>query len=201
MSVVLNQLLPMIKPSNQRTNDDYSPEELLVLLIYIYSVSGEFSVDKDLGEGEEKVKNALAQVFCEESELSPLLQKITGECLTKIEDINITDTKNRFKNKGIWKQDVTIFIGVVPNFMRPDECQPAFRIRGFCCRFFFLFQLWQGNGLLVACQYSYSQSLSLVKIAEYSQGVISLRKNKMMCIHPIQRISVDIFSLRLSFQT
>ncbi|XP_027400296.1 sec1 family domain-containing protein 2 [Bos indicus x Bos taurus] len=78
MSVVLNQLLPMIKPLNQRTSDDYSPEELLVLLLYIYSVGGEFSVDKDLGEGEEKVKKALAQVFCEESELSPLLRKITG---------------------------------------------------------------------------------------------------------------------------
>ncbi|XP_023987704.1 sec1 family domain-containing protein 2 isoform X6 [Physeter macrocephalus] len=91
MSVVLNQLLPMIKPSNQRTNDDYSPEELLVLLIYIYSVSGEFSVDKDLGEGEEKVKKALAQVFCEESELSPLLQKITG-CDSSI---NLTFHKSR----------------------------------------------------------------------------------------------------------
>ena len=96
MSVVLHQLLPMIKPLNQRTNDDYSPEELLVLLLYIYSVSGEFSVDKDLGESEEKVKKALAQVFCEESELSPLLQKITGKCLTKIEDIYITDTENKF---------------------------------------------------------------------------------------------------------
>uniref|UniRef100_A0A8C9K355 Sec1 family domain containing 2 n=1 Tax=Panthera tigris altaica TaxID=74533 RepID=A0A8C9K355_PANTA len=78
MSVVLNQLLPMMKPLNQRTNNDYSPEELLILLIYIYSVGGEFTVDKDLGEAEEKVKKALAQVFCEESELSPLLQKITG---------------------------------------------------------------------------------------------------------------------------
>jgi len=96
MSVVLNQLLPMIKPLNQRTSDDYSPEELLVLLLYIYSVGGEFSVDKDLGEGEEKVKKALAQVFCEESELSPLLRKITGKCLTKIEDVCITDTESRF---------------------------------------------------------------------------------------------------------
>ncbi|KAM9678157.1 sec1 family domain-containing protein 2 isoform 2-T2 [Trichechus inunguis] len=78
MSIVLNQLLPMIKPSNQRTSDDYSPEELLILLIYIYSVTGEFTVDKDLGEAEEKLKKALAHVFCEESELSPLLQKITG---------------------------------------------------------------------------------------------------------------------------
>ncbi|XP_049742858.1 sec1 family domain-containing protein 2 [Elephas maximus indicus] len=78
MSIVLNQLLPMIKPSSQRTSDDYSPEELLILLIYIYSITGEFTVDKDLGKAEEKVKKALAHVFCEESELSPLLQKITG---------------------------------------------------------------------------------------------------------------------------
>ncbi|KAM6150403.1 sec1 family domain-containing protein 2 isoform 1-T1 [Erethizon dorsatum] len=78
MSVVLNQLLPMCKPSAQRTSDDYCPEELLILLVYIYSVSGEHTVDKDLGEAEEKVKKALVQVFCEESELSPLLQRITG---------------------------------------------------------------------------------------------------------------------------
>uniref|UniRef100_A0A8C6RT53 Sec1 family domain-containing protein 2 n=2 Tax=Nannospalax galili TaxID=1026970 RepID=A0A8C6RT53_NANGA len=77
MAVVLSQLLPMIKPSTQRTNNDYSPEELLILLIYIYSVIGEFPVDKDLREAEEKVKKALAQVFSEESELPPLLQKIT----------------------------------------------------------------------------------------------------------------------------
>lgn len=83
MSVVLNQLLPMMKPLNQRTNDDYSPEDLLILLIYIYSVGGELAMDSDLGEAEEKVKKALAQVFCEESELSPLLQQITGECLIK----------------------------------------------------------------------------------------------------------------------
>ncbi|KAM4854588.1 sec1 family domain-containing protein 2 [Thomomys bottae] len=78
MAVVLSQLLSMIKPSTQRTNDDYSPEELLILLIYIYSVTGEFTVDKDLEEAEEKVKKALAQAFCEESRLSPSLQKIIG---------------------------------------------------------------------------------------------------------------------------
>ncbi|XP_042534166.1 sec1 family domain-containing protein 2 [Dipodomys spectabilis] len=78
MAVLLNQLLPMIKPSTQRTNDDYSPEELLILLIYIYSVTGDFTVDKDLEEAEEKVKETLAQAICEESQLSPLLQKITG---------------------------------------------------------------------------------------------------------------------------
>ncbi|EHH53807.1 hypothetical protein EGM_14510 [Macaca fascicularis] len=91
MSVVLNQLLPMIKPVTQRTNEDYSPEELLILLIYIYSVTGELTVDKDLDEAEEKVKKALAQVFCEESELSPLLQKITDWDSS----INLTFHKSR----------------------------------------------------------------------------------------------------------
>ncbi|XP_035308293.1 sec1 family domain-containing protein 2 isoform X6 [Cricetulus griseus] len=78
MAVVLNQLLPMIKSPSQRTSDDYSSEELLILLIYIYSVTGEFVLDKDLREAEDRVKKALAHVFSEESELSPLLQKITG---------------------------------------------------------------------------------------------------------------------------
>lgn len=75
---VLNQLLPMIKSQSQRNSDDYSPEELLILLIYIYSVTGELTMDKDLSEAEERVKKALAHVLSEELELSPLLQKITG---------------------------------------------------------------------------------------------------------------------------
>lgn len=78
MTGVLNQLLPMIKSSSQRTSDDYSPEELLILLIYIYSVTGDGMLAKELGEVEEKVKKALARAFSEEAELSPLLQKITG---------------------------------------------------------------------------------------------------------------------------
>nr|XP_004658753.2 sec1 family domain-containing protein 2 [Jaculus jaculus] len=78
VAVVVKQLLPMIKPSAQRSDVDYSPEELLVLLVYIYSVAGQLPVDEDLQEAESKVKRALAQAFCEESELSPLLQRITG---------------------------------------------------------------------------------------------------------------------------
>lgn len=98
MTVVFNQLLPMIKPSAQRSSDDYSPEELLILLIYIYSITGEFTVDKDLDEAEEKVKNALAQVLCEESELSPLLQKITGcDC-----SINLTFHKSQVAVDGLF---------------------------------------------------------------------------------------------------
>lgn len=78
MAAVLNQLLPMIKSPGQRSSEDYSPEELLILLIYVYSVTGEFTLDNDLREAEERVKTALAHVFSEESNLSPLLQKITG---------------------------------------------------------------------------------------------------------------------------
>lgn len=79
----------MIKSPSQRTSDDYSSEELLILLIYIYSVTGEFVLDKDLREAEDRVKKALAHVFSEESELSPLLQKITGECGARLQNTNL----------------------------------------------------------------------------------------------------------------
>lgn len=73
MFVVLSQLLFMIKFLYQRIKDDYCFEELLILLIYIYFVSGEFIADKNLGEVEENVKKILVQVFCEEFELLFLL--------------------------------------------------------------------------------------------------------------------------------
>lgn len=91
LGTVLGQLLPLVKPASQRTHDDYSPEELLVLLVYIYSVTGECPADRELDEAEELVKNALAQAFCQEPELSPLLQKITGcDC-----SVNLTPHKSK----------------------------------------------------------------------------------------------------------
>ncbi|XP_027692364.1 sec1 family domain-containing protein 2 isoform X1 [Vombatus ursinus] len=78
MSNVLNQLLPIIKSFSQRTSDDYSAEDLLILLVYIYSVVGELPADKDLDKAEEMVKMALTVVFSEEPKLSPLLQNILG---------------------------------------------------------------------------------------------------------------------------
>ncbi|XP_040822450.1 sec1 family domain-containing protein 2 isoform X2 [Ochotona curzoniae] len=77
-AAVLDQLLPLVKPASQRSHDDYGPEELLVLFTYVYSVTGEQAADGALEEAEERVKKALAQALCEEPELSPLLQKITG---------------------------------------------------------------------------------------------------------------------------
>lgn len=79
MPSVLNQLLPMIKSHNNRKEDDYNCEDFLILLVYIYSVVGEVRAGKALDEAEGEVKKALVQAFCDEPELSSLLQKITGE--------------------------------------------------------------------------------------------------------------------------
>ncbi|KYO46000.1 sec1 family domain-containing protein 2 [Alligator mississippiensis] len=78
MPSVLNQLLPMIKSHNNRKEDDYNCEDFLILLVYIYSVVGEVRAGKALDEAEGEVKKALVQAFCDEPELSSLLQKITG---------------------------------------------------------------------------------------------------------------------------
>ncbi|XP_051475142.1 sec1 family domain-containing protein 2 [Apus apus] len=78
MPSVLNQLLPMIKSYNERTKDDYTCEDFLVLLVYMYSIVGELKSGKELDTAEEEVKKALVKVICDEPEPSPLLQKITG---------------------------------------------------------------------------------------------------------------------------
>jgi len=79
MPSVLSQLLPMIKSYNERTKDDYACEDFLVLLVYMYSVVGEIRSGKELDAAEEEVKKALVQAICNEPELSPLLQKVTGK--------------------------------------------------------------------------------------------------------------------------
>lgn len=81
MPSVLKQLLPMIKSYNERTKDDYTCEDFLVLLVYMYSVVGEIRSGKELEAAEEEVKKALVKAICGEPEPSPLLQKITGKSL------------------------------------------------------------------------------------------------------------------------
>ncbi|XP_075565256.1 sec1 family domain-containing protein 2 [Pelecanus crispus] len=78
MPGVLNQLLPMIKPYNERTKDDYTCEDFLVLLVYMYSVVGEVKSGKELEAAEEEVKKALVKAICDEPEPSHVLQKMTG---------------------------------------------------------------------------------------------------------------------------
>nr|XP_056711395.1 sec1 family domain-containing protein 2 [Euleptes europaea] len=75
---VLNQLLPIIKSHNNRTDDDYTPEDLFILLVYIYSITVEVNTGKELDEAERKVKESLVHSICDEPELSTFLQKITG---------------------------------------------------------------------------------------------------------------------------
>ncbi|XP_069712152.1 sec1 family domain-containing protein 2 isoform X2 [Phaenicophaeus curvirostris] len=77
MPSVLNQLLPMIKSYNNRTKDDYTCEDFLILLVYMYSVVGEIKSGKELDAAEEEVKKALVKAICDEPEPSPILQKIT----------------------------------------------------------------------------------------------------------------------------
>ncbi|KAK1175961.1 sec1 family domain-containing protein 2-like [Acipenser oxyrinchus oxyrinchus] len=84
MPGVLKQILPMIKSKRERTDDDHCPEDLLVLLVYVYSLPGEVVLSKQLEEAELEVKKSLVQVVCNEPELSSLLQKITG-CLSSSE--------------------------------------------------------------------------------------------------------------------
>lgn len=81
MPSVLNQLLPMIKSYSERMQDDYTCEDFFILLVYMYSVVGEIRNGEELNKAEEEVKKALVKAICDEPELSPLLQKITGKIL------------------------------------------------------------------------------------------------------------------------
>ncbi|XP_069600580.1 sec1 family domain-containing protein 2 isoform X1 [Ranitomeya imitator] len=78
LPAVLNQLYPRIKSHNERREDDYSIEDMLVLLVYMYSVTGEVMINNELEVAESQVRKVLIQCLCDEPDLSPLLQKITG---------------------------------------------------------------------------------------------------------------------------
>ncbi|KAE8629566.1 hypothetical protein XENTR_v10000528 [Xenopus tropicalis] len=75
---VLNQMCSLIKSHSNRTDNDYNIEEIIVLLVYSYSVTGEIHMNNELEIREAQVKKVLTQSLCEEPELSALLQKITG---------------------------------------------------------------------------------------------------------------------------
>lgn len=91
---VLRQLLPLMKPcggedssatGSRKKEDECGPDELILLLIYLYSLADEAQpADQDTEEEElEKLEKeligALTLVITQETELSPLLQKLTGE--------------------------------------------------------------------------------------------------------------------------
>lgn len=90
---VLRQLLPLMKPrgdedssaaGSQSRKDECGPDELILLLIYLYSLANEAQpADQDTEEEElEKLEReligALSLVITRETELSTLIQKLTG---------------------------------------------------------------------------------------------------------------------------
>ncbi|KAG8591864.1 hypothetical protein GDO81_000339 [Engystomops pustulosus] len=78
LPMVLDQLYPRIKSHDERGEDDYTIDDILILLVYIYSVTGEVMTSKELEVAEGQVRKVLIQSLCDEPDLSPLLQKITG---------------------------------------------------------------------------------------------------------------------------
>ncbi|XP_023127607.2 sec1 family domain-containing protein 2 [Amphiprion ocellaris] len=90
---VLRQLLPLMKPrggedssssGSRLGEDECGPDELILLLVYLYSLADEAPPGDQDTEAEELEKlereliGALTLVITRETELSPLLQKLTG---------------------------------------------------------------------------------------------------------------------------
>lgn len=84
---VLRQLLPLMKPRDEsasgsaRGTDECGPDELVLLLVYLYSLADEATpTDRDVEELERlerELIGALTLIITKEAELSPLLQKLT----------------------------------------------------------------------------------------------------------------------------
>lgn len=81
---VLSQLLPLMKPGS-RSQEECGPDELILLLVYLYSLAEETQPadqdeeDEELQRLEGELIGALTLLITQETELSPLLQKLTGE--------------------------------------------------------------------------------------------------------------------------
>ncbi|XP_071342973.1 sec1 family domain-containing protein 2 [Trachinotus anak] len=91
---VLRQLLSLMKPSGGEDSsasgcrrDECGPDELILLLVYLYSLANEAQPADHNAEGDEEEElaklereliGALTLVITRETELSPLLQKLTG---------------------------------------------------------------------------------------------------------------------------
>uniref|UniRef100_A0AAV2KWD5 Uncharacterized protein n=1 Tax=Knipowitschia caucasica TaxID=637954 RepID=A0AAV2KWD5_KNICA len=88
---VLRQLLPLMKPledvgdsRSDRSPDECGPDELILLLIYLYSLSDQAppidhqeALEKALEKLERELIGAMTLVLTKEVELSPLVQKLT----------------------------------------------------------------------------------------------------------------------------
>ncbi|XP_056413994.1 sec1 family domain-containing protein 2 isoform X2 [Hyla sarda] len=102
LPTVLTQLYPKIKPHNERGEDDYNMEDILILLVYIYSVTGEIMINKELEVAEGQVRKVLVQCLCEEPDPSPLLQKMTGR-LSGLSNFPLAKSHTASKTSSIVK--------------------------------------------------------------------------------------------------
>ncbi|XP_034036403.1 sec1 family domain-containing protein 2 [Thalassophryne amazonica] len=90
---VLRQLLPLMKPRGDEDSpgpgsrsgeEECGPDELILLLVYLYSLAEEAQPadgsdeEEELEKLERELIGALTLVITRETELSPLLQKLTG---------------------------------------------------------------------------------------------------------------------------
>lgn len=87
LAEVLKQLLPLIKSSESGTGSDSSElsvDDLLVLLVYVYSMAkeacpGGAGEEKHVEKVENELIGALTLRLTRQTSLSPLLQEITGK--------------------------------------------------------------------------------------------------------------------------
>uniref|UniRef100_A0A8C4SEQ5 Sec1 family domain containing 2 n=1 Tax=Erpetoichthys calabaricus TaxID=27687 RepID=A0A8C4SEQ5_ERPCA len=84
LHIVLRQMLPMIKTKKERRNEDLNGSDILVLLVYIYSLTNEILESSQLDEAEWEVKKALVNVIHDEISSCPLLQRITGNAFSTL---------------------------------------------------------------------------------------------------------------------
>lgn len=94
LPAMLRQLLPLMKPrgsgdglssGSRFREEECGPDELILLLIYLYSLANEAThadldaEEEELEKMERELIGAFTLVVTRETELSPLLQKLTGE--------------------------------------------------------------------------------------------------------------------------
>ncbi|KAJ0065292.1 hypothetical protein NL108_007009 [Boleophthalmus pectinirostris] len=98
---VLRQLLPLMKPRDSegsgstRASEDCGPDELVLLLIYLYSLADEApptdqEEEEELERLERELIGALTLLITKEAELSRLVQKLTG--CSSPEELTMTHT-------------------------------------------------------------------------------------------------------------
>lgn len=83
LAQVLKQLLPLIKSDTGSDSSELSMDDLLVLLVYVYSLAQEVcpsgaEEDEHVEKVEKELIGALTLKLTKQTTLSPLLQDITG---------------------------------------------------------------------------------------------------------------------------